>query len=853
MPREVAGDSHPREAFSRYSFSRAVPVHLFLALLGLGVLAAAGGAQPAPAAAAYGKALPSMAVEGLDVWPTAPLEFGRAWLQKAESVRRVRAELHAEGLLDGLSPEDLARVGAALSGELRVPVIAVRYADVEEPFATDLLSDRLFGETRGDTMTFRDYWREVSGGLLDVDGVVTSWVTLRRPARHYLAREEFGWGRLGRIGEFRQQVLSLVDPYVDFSQFDNDGPDGIPNSGDDDGFVDFVVFLYATGCGEGPRDGAIWPHRGAMSPYETLDKAAGGGRIRISDYVVLPAQSPGRCEEPAHIGVLAHETAHGFGMPDLYDYDGSSPGEGPWGLMGTGSHNSPHSPAHPSAWVKEQLGWVAVEWLTPGETVVLPPVQRSRRIFRYDAPDRSGRYVLMENRTREGSDRDLPAGGLLVWGIDPERGELGVWNGDERRPAVGLLRTDGAGALVTAGGHALAGPFPGSLAPQPFGDRFPFGLQSYQRASGDVTIRLTTPRDAVWEEPKVHLAAVIGGDPVHWTTALRPGTSGTRRWQVRAFESWLQLSRSGHEVSLTADPRGLTTGRHSGWVELVDERTGRVLDRLTVTLEVLPVRRPAVVATDLPWGWGLAVVDGALIHPGTGWDLLGIRPRPRLLRVERGDIFPRTHARLPVEALYAPAPGPDGGVYVLATARGDHYLYHVDAAGDARIVTGDLGTEPAYGLARLPDGSLLVAEWSGRIHQVRAGGEVSRWSDLEQPIYQIAADEAGNVYVALLSGNVLRVEPSGAARVLVTGFERGRLVAVAVAPGGRAFAAERGGGGRIVELTPVGPSVVAAVSGGEFYGLAACNDFVYGLDLRHRRVVRAAIEGPGVRPLAGWE
>ena len=57
------------------------------------------------------------------------------------------------------------------------------------------------------------------------------------------------------------------------------------------------------------------------------------------------------------------------------------------------------------------------------------------RVLRYDLDDGTGRYLLLENRSDQGSDRHLPGHGLLVWSVDPERAELGAWNGDERRPA----------------------------------------------------------------------------------------------------------------------------------------------------------------------------------------------------------------------------------------------------------------------------------------------------------------------------------------------------------------------------------------------------------------------------------
>jgi hypothetical protein len=95
--------------------------------------------------------------------PLIPLEFSRAWLNKVEQVRRRRAELHGEGMLDGLSPEEAAERGAALAGTLRVPVIPVRYADVSEPFPTSEIERRLFGASQADTVSFAGYWEEVSG------------------------------------------------------------------------------------------------------------------------------------------------------------------------------------------------------------------------------------------------------------------------------------------------------------------------------------------------------------------------------------------------------------------------------------------------------------------------------------------------------------------------------------------------------------------------------------------------------------------------------------------------------------------------------------------------------------------
>lgn len=797
--------------------------------------------------AAHGEALPPAVIEGLNMRPSVPLEFSRAWLGKADEVRRRRAELHAAGLLDGVAPGDLVEQGGALTGELRVPVIAVRYADVRPPYPVTALAARLFGSSTADTVSFSDYWHEVSGGLLRATGIVTSWVSLRKSADHYLSREEYGWGGFGRIGELRRQVLEQVDPFIDFALFDNDGPDGIPNSGDDDGYVDFVAFFYATDCSRDPREGAIWPHRGAMTPFETDDGAADGSRVRIADYVILPAQDPKTCG-PAHIGVLAHETAHAFGLPDLYDYDGSSAGVGAWDLLGTGSHASPHSPAHPGAWVKEQLGWVQVDWVGRPGSATFQPAGSTPRVLRHELDDRSGRYLLLEQRTSESSDRDLPGHGLLAWSVDPERAELGAWNGDERRPAVGLLGADEEGILFRLDGLDDSGPFPGEPGPAGADGGYPVRVHADSVEDG-LRVTMTPAEGSRWREQEVHLATVVGGETLQNRAAVREAEAQPV-WVARSSASWLRLIDDDDGVVVEADPFSMAPGTYRDTLDLMDALSARVTDRLPVMLEVAAFGAPAVVATNLPWSWGMAASGGDLVQASYGWDPLGLRPRPRLLRVDAGDPFPRTLSRLPVEALYSPAVGPDDATYVLGHALGRNLIYRVGASGNAEVVTADVGEEPAYGLTVLPDGSFLVAGFSGHILRVATDGTVTTWAQLQRAVYQIDSDADGSVYAALLGGDVARIDTAGRFSMLETGFSRGDLVAITVAADGRVFAAERGGRGRILELTERGPRQLARVKGGEFYGLATDELFLYALDLGKRELLRLPITGPDGRILA---
>src|SRR5690606_13111866 len=206
-----------------------------------------------------------------------------------------------------------------------------------------------------------------------------------------------------------------------------------------------------------------------------------------------------------------------------------------------------------------------------------------------------------------------------------------------------------------------------------------------------------------------------------------------------------------------------------------------VLGRVVVHLDVAEPGARDVIATALPWSWGLAAHGGEFFQASYGWDPLALRPRPRVLALRDGELYPETLARPPAEALFAPV-ATDGGVYVLAHARGEPYLYRVEPDGSARVAAPRIGAAPASGTAAPPDGTVLAADWSRRIHRVAPDGAVHPWIQLGHNICQSAADDAGTVFAASYEGEVLRIAPDGRVRALSTPFGRGRLVAVAATP-----------------------------------------------------------------------
>lgn len=290
--------------------------------------------------------------------------------------------------------------------------------------------------------SFTHFYHEMSLGKFTVEGVVLpAYYTSDRPVSGYPLPEK---DTKGYFGTFNREVLEKADQDVDFGSFDNDGPDGLPNSGDDDGYVDFLfINVKSSPPGFLPSGGTGIAELGLEDDFVTDDPAPSG-------YIKI-ASNRGATQRVwgfAHaVGIMAHEFAHALDLPDLYDtsYEGpedDSAGIGNWGLMGRGTlgWHGDDGPVPFSAWSREQLGWANIVEITEDVVgQVLTDVATTGTLYKIPLGER-GSYYLLENRQSATSyyDRHLPRDGLLIWHIQSRTG-----NSDERNKRVDLVCADG--------------------------------------------------------------------------------------------------------------------------------------------------------------------------------------------------------------------------------------------------------------------------------------------------------------------------------------------------------------------------------------------------------------------------
>jgi M6 family metalloprotease-like protein len=429
------------------------------------------------------------------------------WRKQARAVRSARQQLLGQRnfpalnapLVTGgrapLSPGAPLGAAPAVSGVLRLPAILFKFKNTpaSEIRPTSQFDDILFapsptGASAGRPYTYASYYTELSNGLLTVQGQTFGYAALDSNEVTYTGTPGtctgnpytgstdcnglFSPNAITRMQSALTEALRKVDNLVDWTQYDRNG----------DGFVDLVAFIQPALDGAcGPvGNNHLWAHRFSLRApyYATHSTTVVNGQtvpVKVADYILesgVGGASGCDTNTIMPIGTVAHETGHGFSLPDLYDTDGSSEGVGEYSLMGSGNYTSPFSPSRMDVWSLNELGWAIVAPLTASGAYTFGPAKPAVDTTFYipvTGANPRGEYFLLENRQRVLSDSAMiryhcqvwfasanpPAscgGGLIVWHVDSQQiaqHGFAVDNRVNAGPIHGLepIQADGFGNL----------------------------------------------------------------------------------------------------------------------------------------------------------------------------------------------------------------------------------------------------------------------------------------------------------------------------------------------------------------------------------------------------------------------
>ena len=469
-------------------------------------------------------------------WEIPGFDFSKdgVWRKRARQVAARRAAMLARRQFAALNAPLAARApnpsAPAISGTLRVPVILFKYADSPAPaFDTAAYNAVLFATTPpfGRPYTYRTFYQEMSNGLLDIQGQAYGYAALDSNEVYYsgtppctgspfpgsincngLFDNAQAPGPVTRMQMALTEALAKLDTAIDWTQYDGDG----------DGYVDLVAFIQPAldgACG-GTSNNHLWSHRFALGYYVPEYTTHSGKKVR--DYILESGVGgSSACDSTSimPIGTVAHETGHGFSLPDLYDTYGTSEGIGEYSLMSEGNYTSPLSPSRMDAWSLSQLGWVTLVPLAASGTSTFgaAPISDTAFYVRVPDPNPRGEYFLLENRQASQSDSAMirihcqrsgaPAncpGGLLIFHVDSVQIANHGYDQDNTvnyGPIHGLelVQADGRGDLDAGRNRGDAGdPYPGTANTAAFAFlRAPFPVKNYDGSFAGFTL------DSIWQ------------------------------------------------------------------------------------------------------------------------------------------------------------------------------------------------------------------------------------------------------------------------------------------------------------------------------------------------------------------
>ncbi len=370
------------------------------------------------------------------------------------TIQRIRA-----GALK-TSPVDNGPTAVPPEGNVKNLVVLCRFSD--HTFGThtraesdyDVLFNAVGGHpTLAPTGSVRDLYFEDSYGQMTLVSTIAPWVTLPEGEGYYTDSVS-GFGDYPQNAQgMVEDALDAVDAVIDFGEFDSDN----------DGYIDAITIIHSGYGDEALGNGfRIWSHRWSLwqlpdGEWISQDRNSEGEFVKVYDYHTEPALWGRSGNSIVRFGVIAHETGHFFGLPDLYDTSGSSEGIGSYCMMANswGFDFSQLHPPHFSAWCKIFLGWVEPTRILEPGTYSAPQVATSPTIYRIDFNYPIGEYLLIENRQPVGHESAMPQGGLCIWHIDEaksgntEPGYVGQsgWPQNNKHYKVALLQADGSYGL----------------------------------------------------------------------------------------------------------------------------------------------------------------------------------------------------------------------------------------------------------------------------------------------------------------------------------------------------------------------------------------------------------------------
>ncbi len=585
---------------------------------------------------------------GHPVWESSVLHRGE--LVRALLELRERQGKQARAL----RPRSLESEKQLRSPARRFLILPVLYADgpAVPPMSYEEVGLRFFDRDRDDS--FASWWERASAGAFIPQGRVLPWMRLSGPKSQYYNVVN-GQPRFAATRRMAEEAVCLAAPALgDWWDYDNDGPDGDPGSGDDDGILDFVIVLHPDPGIEilVQSDGIV-----ALQDRMDLDTVLAECGVGADPFVVASVLDP--------LGVWVHESGHLLGLVDLYDLEvppdqtdtgRAVGGLGLWSLMATGTWGDDgRSPTDLDAYSRSLLGWNLLTETASHASVELETGAGRELVSLRPALDWGRERYFMEARSPrapDGIDRALPGEGVLIYRVDESAEDcqrtsalrlVELIQADGRHDLENLRNEGDPGDPYTgAAGSDVLGPLsdPDSFSREPANAKLPpeirvsmLGSLSWRVDLDASAVPAFQLREARFEDGSISLpvGATRSWHPVF--DSLGPAV-GTARLRVATTENglsasplgWIDLQRRPDGAYVLADTLRLSADPSSSTLDLALGLELQMDVRVQPLSLGIPIGTGGGISSDEFAGWE-RVIDSPGT-PATQFVPLGPAERP---------------------------------------------------------------------------------------------------------------------------------------------------------------------------------------------------------------------------------
>jgi M6 family metalloprotease-like protein len=452
--------------------------------------------------------------------------------------------------------------GMPTTGTIKILALLISFSDYPGTTTPESFNSRLFGAGVGGPPfdSLRNFYRRSSYDQLTVEGNVLGWY--QAP----YARSTVTETDTGRQNLIKEALNFYEAQGHDFSQYDNDG----------DGAIDYFCVFWTGPHGEWA---SYW--WGYYTWFSDSAFRLDGKRLTTYSWQWELYNYPSGTFGPS---TIIHETGHGLGVPDYYDYDdaiGPRGGVGSLDIMdGTGDHN---------CFSKFMLDWITPTVVSAGsQTVTLRAsgLYPDALIFMPGAVPGQifSEFFMVQNRYRSGNDTNLFTGsdGLVLWHVDSR---LDSWNYDflydnsyTEHKLLRLMEADGLEDIETYSASADAGDYyKAGMAFGQFTSPSSARYDGLPSAVGMTSITgTTTPMSLTVfsndSPPVAGIANIAAGQTVYGTIPVEATASdnnGISRVELYT-DTMLWQTLTAPPFSFLLDTTPLSNGTHTIWVRAYD-------------------------------------------------------------------------------------------------------------------------------------------------------------------------------------------------------------------------------------------------------------------------------------------